>query len=403
MQKGLQANIIRLYLIKIAKWFMLFMPIIVLFYQENGLEMQDVFTLKAVYSVAIVLLEIPSGYLADVLGRKKTLIIGTTLGFAGFGIYSLSFDFWGFLLAEMTMGIGQSLISGADSAMLYDTLNAMHKKDKYLKLEGRMVSVGNFAEATAGILGGLLAEMSLRTPFYAQTAVAFIGIPAAFMLVEPLRNEKISKMRFRDIFSILDYALIRNKRLKWNIIFSAVIGASTLTMAWFVQPYFRLVDLQLSLFGIFWTLLNLSVAITSYFAYKMEFRLGQKRMIVFITLAMPLLYFILSRIEFIWGIAVLFLFYLARGVATPVLKDYINRIAESHNRATVLSIRNLLIRVLFAGIGPFLGWYTDHFTLLNALMLAAGTFFLLASIAGFFLIKANRFSTEEGPKNKTRR
>ena len=116
--RSLQSNIIKLYLIKIAKWFMLFMPIIVLFYQDNGLEMQDIFTLKAVYSIAIVLLEIPSGYLADVLGRKKTLIIGAFLGFFGFVIYDFSFGFWGFLIAELTLGLGQSLISGADSALL---------------------------------------------------------------------------------------------------------------------------------------------------------------------------------------------------------------------------------------------------------------------------------------------
>ena len=207
MNQSLGANITKLYLIKIAKWFMLFMPIIVLFYQENGLTMQDVFILQGVYSVAIVVLEIPSGYLADALGRKTTMIIGTTLGCAGFAIYSVSFGFWGFLLAEMTMGIGQSLISGADSAMLYDSLQAMGRRDQYLRLEGRMVSVGNFAEATAGILGGLLAEISLRTPFIAQTGVSFIGIPAAILLVEPFRQEKISKMRFRDILLIVQEAL----------------------------------------------------------------------------------------------------------------------------------------------------------------------------------------------------
>ncbi|MFP3860730.1 MAG: MFS transporter [Bacteroidales bacterium] len=119
---SLQANIIKLYLIKISKWFMLFMPIIVLFYKNNGLSMQDIFTLKAAYSIAIVLLEIPSGYIADVLGRKKTLIIGAFLGFAGFLIYDFSFNFWGFLMAELVLGIGQSLISGADSALLYDSL-----------------------------------------------------------------------------------------------------------------------------------------------------------------------------------------------------------------------------------------------------------------------------------------
>ena len=91
MEKRLRSNIVKLYLIKIAKWFMLFMPIIVLFYQENGLAMQDIFTLKAVYSVAIVALEIPSGYLADILGRKKTLIIGTTLGCLGFIIDDFAF------------------------------------------------------------------------------------------------------------------------------------------------------------------------------------------------------------------------------------------------------------------------------------------------------------------------
>ena len=377
-------------MIKIAKWFMLFMPIIVLFYQDNGLEMQDIFVLKAVYSIAIVVLEIPSGYLADALGRKTTLIIGSVLGFGGFVIYSFTFGFWGFLVAEMTMGIGQSLISGADSAMLYDTLKAMKKKDRYLKLEGRMVSVGNFAEAIAGILGGLLAEISLRAPFYAQSVVAFIGIPAAIMLIEPLRHEKLTKMRFRDILGVVRYALVENRQLKWNIIFSAVIGSTTLTMAWFVQPYFKHVDLPLTLFGVFWTLLNLSVAVTSYYAYKVEYRLGPKRMILMIALLIPMLYFILSRIDVVWGIAVLFVFYLVRGVATPVLKDYINRLAQSQTRATVLSVRNFLIRVIFAGVGPFLGWYTDHFTLASALALASGTFFLLAAMAGFFFIKTAR-------------
>ena len=52
------------------------MPIIVLFYEDHGLGLQDVFILKSVYSVAAVALEIPSGYLADVWGRKKSLILG---------------------------------------------------------------------------------------------------------------------------------------------------------------------------------------------------------------------------------------------------------------------------------------------------------------------------------------
>ena len=395
MEQSLKSNIVKLYLIKIAKWFMLFMPIVVLFYQENGLEMQDIFVLQSIYSVVIVVLEIPSGYLADVIGRKTTLIIGSIMGFCGFVIYSSSYTFWGFLTAEITMWIGTSLVSGADSAMLYDTLKAANQKEKYLRFEGKMVALGNAAEAVAGILGGLLAEISLRTPFFAQTAVSFIGIPAAILLIEPIRQEKITKMNFKDILLIVKYSLYGNSHLKWNIIYSAVIGASTLTMAWFVQPYFKHVDLELSLFGVFWTLLNLSVAITSYIAYKVEYRLGQVKMIIFITLLLPLFYFILSQIHIIWGISILFLFYLMRGLATPVLKDYINRLTESNTRATVLSVRNFMIRLLFAAIGPFLGWYTDHYSLSSALALSSITFFTLAAVAGVFFLKTRHYTQEK--------
>jgi len=392
MVQSVKSNIIKLYLIKIAKWFMLFMPIIVLFYQDNGLAMQDIFTLKAVYSIAIVILEIPSGYLADVLGRKKTLIIGTILGFLGFVVYDFSFSFWGFLMAELVLGLGQSLISGADSALLYDSLKAMGNEKKYLKYEGRMVSVGNFAEAIAGILGGLLAEISLRTPFYGQTAIAFIGIPAAILLVEPVRYQKISRMRMIDILGIVKYSLFKSGHLKWTIFYSAIIGTTTLTMAWFVQPYFKMVELPLAMFGVFWALLNLSVGITSYYAHKLEFSLGQYKTMVLITVMIPGLYIVLSQINALWGIAILFLFYLVRGFATPILKDYINKLTESNIRATVLSVRNFMIRIVFAGVGPFLGWYTDIFSLSNALLLAGITFFTIAIVFLLFFLKTRQKS-----------
>ncbi|MDP2114902.1 MAG: MFS transporter, partial [Bacteroidota bacterium] len=64
--KNLPENILQLYLIKVAKWFNLVMPIVVLFYQDNGLSMSQIFLLKSIYSIAMVVAELPSGYLADV-------------------------------------------------------------------------------------------------------------------------------------------------------------------------------------------------------------------------------------------------------------------------------------------------------------------------------------------------
>ena len=75
----------------------------------------------------------------------------------------------------------------------------------------------------------------------------------------------------------------------------------------------------------------------------------------------------------------LYLFYLVRGYATPVLKDYINRITASHIRATVLSVRNFIIRLLFAITGPLLGWVKDIYSLPQDLTLA-GIIYLTISI-----------------------
>ena len=69
--KQFQRNIYLLYLIRFSRWFLLTMPIIVPFYTDNGLDLESVMQLRAINSLVIILMEIPSGYVGDLLGRKK--------------------------------------------------------------------------------------------------------------------------------------------------------------------------------------------------------------------------------------------------------------------------------------------------------------------------------------------
>lgn len=378
--RNYKSNINKLYLIKIAKWFMLYMPIIVPFYKANDLGMHQLLILQSIYSVSIVLLEIPSGYFADVLGRKNTIIIGSILGFLGFLTYSISYGFVGFLIAEVILGFGQSFISGSDSAMLYDTLKEAEKEKEYSKYEGRVISMGNIAEAAAAIIGSLLTIISIRTPYYFQTGIAFIAIPAAFLLYEPHRMELKNKMNFKDVLGIVKYALVDNKTLKWNIIYSSIIGASTLTMAYFAQAYFIEAGIQVTNFGYIWATLNVSVAISALYAYKLEKKYGQIKLSFMIISFISLIYILTSQFISVWALSFIFIFYLVRGIATPILKDYINRLCESNVRATVLSIRNFVIRIIFAGISPLLGYLNDIYSLSTALLTAGITFLVLSMI-----------------------
>lgn len=351
------------------------MPIIVLFYEGHGLGLQDVFILKSVYSIAAVTLEIPSGYLADVWGRKKCLIMGCLLFFFGYLCYSFTSTFMAFLIAEILLGTGQTLVNGADSALLYDTTVHYKKENQYLRYEGRITMIGNFAEAVAGIFGGLLAAYSLRFPFYGQAIIAFTGIPAAFALKEITSTNKVQSP-FAEIVHIIKYSLFTNRQLCYNIMYSGVIGAATLTMAWFVQPVLMHLKTPTSYFGIIWTVLNLTVGIAALYSDRIEKYFGMKKMniliLIFIVGGYVALAYNLSYI----GLVVLFVFYVFRGFATPILKGYINQITFSDMRATILSIRNFVIRLMFAAIAPFIGWLNDMYSLKTALLVSSVIIFI---------------------------
>ena len=383
-------NIICLYLIKISGWLMLYMPIVKLFYEENGLGDFDLFALHAVYSIIIALLEIPSGYFADRLGRKLSLILGTAFGFLGFGSYSLFHGFKGFMTAEILLGIGQSFISGSDSAMLFDTLLDSRNENKYMKYEGRISAAGNFAEALAGVIIFVLIFFGMSTyriPYYLQTLVALAGIPAAFLLHEPKKHKHLMPEKASKILEIVRYSLFQNKTLRNYILFSSVIGFSTLSMAWFVQIYFYKVQLKASLFPVFWMLLNFTVGIGSVRAYRLEQMLGVKKMILIILIFITSGFFLNGIFISIPSISLLFIFYFVRGLVTPVLKDYINRLTASNIRATVLSVRSLIIRLLFSAIGPLLGLLSDKISLRAALFSCGFTVLLTGGITvtGIFL------------------
>ena len=351
-----------------------------LFYKSNGLGSYELFVLKAIYSVAVVIMEIPSGWMADVWGRKKTLILGSILGSLGFLIYSFSYEFWAFVAAEIVLGIGVSFISGADSALLYDSLKADNKADKYTREEGRITSAGNFAEAIAGVVSGLLVYFSLRTPFYFQFGVAALAIPAAFTLIEPKVHSVEHVDSIRNLVKNIKNTLISNTNLRVAILLSALTGTATLTFAWLVQPFFVAIGLPEELFGIFWTALNLSVGISSVFAYKIELFLGKRRSVFAVILLLSFGYFFSGISISYYGFVFLFLFYLVRGLATPIFKNYINQYTDSEVRATMLSVRNFIIRMAFAGIGPLLGWITDNVSL-NKAFLMAGIIYIVAATA----------------------
>ena len=386
MSRSYTNNIYCLYLIKLSKWLMLIMPIVALFYNDNGLDDFAIFVLQAVYSLSVALLEIPSGYMADVIGRKKSLLAGSLLGTLGFAIYSLSSGFYGFLLAEVVLGLGASFISGSDSAMLYESLAAMQKKDWYFRLEGRITSLGHFAETLAALAGGLIAAtLSYRSVYICQTLVAALAIPAAFYLLEPPRQRRIQRPGLRHIIQVCRHSLLRDRKLSSSLLLSSLIGTCTLCMAWTCQVYFVHMGLTEKSIAPLWVALNLTVALMAAFAASLVAKMGRSLAILLIVLVIPASFFLLGLLPLLPALLVLFVFYGVRGFATPLLKDLVNGYCASETRATVLSLRSMVIRISFALLGPFIGSLSAGYSLSFALQVSGLALLGLALVAGLFL------------------
>ena len=367
---NLKHNINKMYLLKAVKWFMIVMPIIVLFFEKHGLSITQIMILQATYSFSVALFEIPSGFFADIYGRRLSLVYGSILTFIGYLIFSFFSGFNEFFIAEIFLGIGGSLISGADSALIYDTLLELEEDNDYTKIEGKNYGIGNISEGLAGILGGFLAVTSLNLPVYIQTAVLFFSIPIAYSLVEPKSSFKLAKS-FKSILLVVKETFSNKSKLKWYIIYSSAMGIGTLSIAWFVQPFLMEINTPLVYYGIIWAFLNITAGITSYYSYLFN----NSNVLIVISLMMIISLIVLGFNISLYGFTFIVAIYIIRGIITPNLRNLININSTSERRATVLSLRSFVIRISFAVIAPILGYVTDVYDI-------SYVFYSLALIVG---------------------
>jgi len=365
------------------------MPIVVLFFQDNGLSMTQIFLLNSIFSIAIVVFEIPSGYFSDTMWRKNCLIIASILWVIWIWIHSISYSFWWFMFAEIIMALSIWFFSWTDSAIIYDTLLATWKEKDYKKIEWRMEATWNFSEAIASIIWWFLALISLRTPFYVETLISIPAIFVAWSIIEPPVKKNDNKDGvIKNIIRIVKYSLHWHKEVKWLIFYFWFFSASTLTFVRLVQPYFEFVQMPLAYFWFAWAVLNASVWFFALQAHKFEEFFGRKKSLISLIVICFIWYMLLAIFQSLWAIMFMFLFYFARWIGRPIIKDYINKIISSNIRATVISIQWLVWRLFFAIISPFIWWILDFYSLSLAL-LGAGIIFFVFWVTCLVMLRRN--------------
>ncbi len=365
-----------------------FLPIFVLFFMDNGLNLTQILFLQAFFAITVVLLEVPTGFIADVQGRKKSLILSSIAILIAISAYSLGHNFMHFLVAEALWALGVSLLSGADSAFLYDTLKALKREKEYKKAEGHAFFLTTMAVAVSAIIGGYLGSIDLRYPFYAMFPVFFSVFLINLTLMEPKHYKEVCNDNYvRRLSKTFRFVFVKSKELRWLIVYYAVIIGFGGVAFWFYQPYFMETGLDIVYFGAIFAGMGIVSAFSAKYAYWIEFRIGKKISLVFLMIftAIPLL--LMYKFAFAASAMFVFISSFAYGFERPLINDYIHQIVWSDKRATVLSIKNLSGRLMFAIVSPFFGYFADVYTIQQAFLLLAIIVLVLGGILLLILKK----------------
>jgi len=381
-------NILFLFGLSICRWFHLILPVIVYYWQEKGLGLQDVFLLQAGFSLTVVLFEVPSGMLADRLGYRLSLVFGSVLHLIGMCFLALAENFGGFLLAEILLGLSMGLVSGTDSAMLFETLKTQNKEQEYGRLEGRLSSFNTGSEAVASLLGAWLASYWLTVPFFLQIALSALALILTLLLKEPPRpvqNDDSSKDDTRGNLKGVVSLIRQRPGLGFLILHSGVFSALTLCAVWFIQPFALQQGLPLAWYGLYWALLNATASASSFLSWRFSQRFTKP---VLISLPIPLgclIWLLIAYLKDWYALIVLFGFYILRGIVGVIYRDWVQQMTESHIRATVLSLQSMVTRILFCLIGPLLGFIADHYSMSTAFACSAFIFAITGMISTVLL------------------
>ena len=365
MEKDLlEKNISKIYLLKFFSMFLILMPVIVPFFNSLGIGMKGVYLIQCIFAVTVFIFEVPSGYIADMLGRKKTLMTAFFLSALGFSLFPFAQNLTHLILAEIILGLGFSLSSGTDTALLYDTLEALKSKKAHVKVLGKSLAFLSMGEGFASLISSLLIYLSFTTRDLAVASAICSWIPffITFFLFEPPRQkmENEHKENFKYIFK----KLFKQSKLLRLIVFNIVFSFSgTLFAVWMFQKYWGNLGIPLFYFGLLWALTNFTVSLSGRYAHKLEKWWGSAWVVAFIGVLPVAGYFGISFVEHTVGVLVCLLFQVCRGVGQVILKDALNKRVTGDFRATANSIAQMGARVFFTILGPFLGFYIDKFGL----------------------------------------
>ena len=363
-------NISILYLSHTIGGMMFFLPIYALYLEQNLFTMTNVALIISIEAIAAAVFEMPTGAIADIFGRKKTLI-STYL----FSLISLMFLYIGgnmlmFVSYAILNSFGRSLASGTDSALIYDTLKEENKERYFKKINGTYFALWPLGAATGSIIGGHLAAISLNLPVILTSIPFTIALILILFIKEPHYDKDGNKNIF--VHMKKTSRLILDSRQLLILMIGMFLLIALGDAMFVLNPiYFEFKDIPIIYFGYILALAFFLSSAGHYFAHSISEKFGDKNTLLLCVIIIPIVVLlstsqvgVLAGILFVTGS---FFF----GLRNPVIHHLLNLEVTSKNRATVMSASTFMGQVGFAMFAPIIGHLADLYTINTAFVISA--------------------------------
>ncbi len=353
-----RSNITKIIAIKFCHRFHLYIHAYALLLLGRGLTLLQISLIESIVIGSIFLMEVPTGVLADRLGRKWSLAAATFLLMCGEFLFLFARSFEWYIVIALLTGTGFAFASGALEALVYDSLPPADRDDAMKRAMGRVNSVAELAFFLAPLLGGLIigdASVQNFIPAIALTVAAlFLGLLLCLTLQEPVSDSAEKAPGSRELLRSGFSLLRRNRRLRrltLLVVFTTPFTAAMVTTLG--PPYLTRNAVSPYAIGIALSFGSLLAMITQRYAYKVEQWLGQQWAIALLILLPGGLYFLLAAAAGPFAtVLVVILMYGFNDMKAPLFSAYQNALIESRNRATVLSLINMFLNLFAALASP---------------------------------------------------
>ncbi|MBQ6458450.1 MULTISPECIES: MFS transporter [unclassified Exiguobacterium] len=220
-----------------------------LFWESRGITIQEVVYLEMIYALIIVLFEVPTGVWADRTTRRRLIQAGVALEWLSFWILLYSFTFSGFFVAISCSAVGSVIRSGAENALLYESLQESHEASSFERVLGKLNAIGIMAAVTAAWSGSMLAQyLPLEWNYRLSILSLLMATVCSLFLVEPVHGEGEDRLTWRHLLKGFQFVWSHTSIRNVTIGFLAAVSAFNFIDE-FWQLYARDVSIPIYWFG----------------------------------------------------------------------------------------------------------------------------------------------------------